>query len=217
MGYQLPELLDDARNETTTGEIAGMVAIVLALLIALRFLGLAWPALNDCSTATRTRASRCGRTSTSSRRSSTRWTPPSERPETRIAWARRRLARGRADIDFQEREPITTRGIVVIAWAGMRGVVTVAAAQTIPLGTPHRATVVLAAFLVALITLVLFGLTLPVVIRRMHFESESAEDKRDAVQALLQQVGETAIDDARAAGGADHRRRARRPGARGAR
>ncbi len=101
---------------------------------------------------------------------------------------------GRADIAFQEREPITTRGIVVIAWAGMRGAITVAAAQTIPAGTPHRATVVLAAFLVALITLVFFGLTLPVVIRRMRFESESTEEKQDAIQALLRRVGESAVD-----------------------
>ena len=69
----------------------------------------------------------------------------------------------------------------------------------------------LAAFLVALITLVLFGLTLPTVIRRMRFESESAEDKQDAVQALLRQIGESAVDTLGAAGGADHRRRAGRP------
>ena len=84
--------------------------------------------------------------------------------------------------------------MLVIAWAGMRGVVTVAAVQTIPAGTPHAATVVLAAFLVALITLVLFGLTLPTVIARMRSVRRAAEDKRDAVQALLRRIGEAAID-----------------------
>jgi len=121
-------------------------------------------------------------------------TPADEREETRLQWARRRLLRGRADIAFEEREPITARGLTAVAWAGMRGVVPVAAAQTIPVGTEHRATVVLAAFLVALITLVLFGLTLPTVIRRLGFEAESAEDKQDAVQGLLRRIGETAVD-----------------------
>lgn len=100
----------------------------------------------------------------------------------------------RADIEFNEREPITPLGSFVLAWAGMRGVVTVAAAQTIPASTAHRATVVLAAFLVALITLVLFGLSLPVVIRRCDFHSESPEERRDSVRALLKRVGESAID-----------------------
>jgi monovalent cation/hydrogen antiporter len=76
----------------------------------------------------------------------------------------------------------------------MRGVVTVAAAETIPAGTPHRDSVVLAAFFVALITLVLFGLTLPGLIARMGFETESPEDQRDAVRSLLRRVGTSAID-----------------------
>jgi CPA1 family monovalent cation:H+ antiporter len=120
--------------------------------------------------------------------------PAGAREENRVAWARKRLARGRADADFEEREPITGRGLLVLAWAGMRGVVTVAAAQTIPAGTPHRDTVVLAAFVVALITLVLFGISLPAVIAKMRFRPESSEDKRDSVQALMRQIGEAAID-----------------------
>ena len=35
MGYQLPELVDAARDETTTGEITGLVALVVGLLVAL--------------------------------------------------------------------------------------------------------------------------------------------------------------------------------------
>jgi monovalent cation/hydrogen antiporter len=97
-------------------------------------------------------------------------------------------------VAFAEREPITARGYVAIGWAGMRGVVTVAAAQTIPAGTEHRATVVLAAFLVALITLVFFGLTLPLVITRMRFAAVSSEEKLSSFQALLRQVGESAVD-----------------------
>jgi len=193
MGYQLPELVDDARAETTLGEITALVLLVVGLLVVLRFLGLAWPALqgrfgrNDRTEQVRAQLDQFEEHLDSME-------PSGAREENRLAWARKRLARGRADADFEEREPITGRGLLVLAWAGMRGVVTVAAAQTIPAGTPHRATVVLAAFIVALITLVLFGLSLPVVIARMRFSSESAEDKRDSVQALMRQIGEAAID-----------------------
>jgi len=193
MGYQLPELVDAARAETTAGEMAGLVAVVVGLLVVLRFVGLLWPAV----------ASRFGRGDRHEQQR-TRLTkfeealdalnPESEREETRLAWARRRLARGRADVEFEEREPLTSRGMLVLAWAGMRGVVTVAAVQTIPPDVPHVATVVLAAFLVALFTLVVFGLTLPWVIARLKFRSETAEEKRDATQALLRRIGESAID-----------------------
>ncbi|GAA1672243.1 sodium:proton antiporter [Kribbella yunnanensis] len=193
MGYQLPELVDAARAETTVGEITGLVLIVVALLVVLRFIGLAWPALSgrfgrgDRNEQQRSRL-------TQFEEALDAMNPESDREESRLAWARRRLARGRADVEFEEREPLTSRGTLVLAWAGMRGVVTVAAVQTIPAGTPHVATVVLAAFLVALFTLVVFGLTLPWVIARMKFQSESREDKRDATQALLRRIGESAID-----------------------
>lgn len=193
MGYQLPELIDAARSETTVGEITGIVLLVVGLLVAIRFLGLAWPAW-------RLRVSRRGRTEEFSakldrfeQRLET-MEPVGERAETRVAWARRRLASGRAEVEFEKREPLTRRGLLVIAWAGMRGVVTVAASQTIPVQTPHRSTIILAAFFVALITLVLFGLTLPRLIAAMSFPGESREDKRDATGALMRRIGGAAID-----------------------
>jgi CPA1 family monovalent cation:H+ antiporter len=192
MGYQLPELVDDARTETTTGEITGLVLLVVGLLVVLRFLGLAWPYLQGRFGRNRHDQIHAQLDQFEQRLEAIE--PAGEREENRVAWARKRLARGRADVAFEEREPITGRGLLVLAWAGMRGVVTVAAVQTIPAGTPHRATVVLAAFIVALITLVAFGLSLPAVIARMHFRPETDEDKRDAVQALMRQIGEAAID-----------------------
>jgi CPA1 family monovalent cation:H+ antiporter len=49
----------------------------------------------------------------------------------------------------------------VISWAGMRGVVTLAAAFTLPEDTPERSTLVLAAMTVTVATLLLQGLSLP--------------------------------------------------------
>lgn len=193
MGYQLPELIDAARSETTLGEITGLVLLVVGLLIAIRLLGLAWPAW-------RRRVRHGGRAEEFTAKLDQfeqqleTMEPSGERAENRLAWARRRLARGRAEVEFEKREPLTRRGMLVIAWAGMRGVVTVAAAQTVPVGTPHRSTMILAAFFVALITLVLFGLTLPRLIAAMDFPGESKEDKRDATGALMRRIGGAAID-----------------------
>lgn len=193
LGYQLPMLIDDAKAETSTGEVVGMVALVLAALVALRFAGLAWPALvgrygpSDRSERVRERLDQI------EQRVDT-WEPKDDREETRLRWARRRIARASADIAFEEREPITARGYVVLAWAGMRGVVTLAAAQTIPSGTPHRDTVVLVACLVAMVSLALFGLTLPALIRRMDFPSADPAERRDDLLTLMRQIAEDATD-----------------------
>jgi Na+/H+ antiporter len=55
----------------------------------------------------------------------------------------------------------------VVSWAGMRGVVTLAAAFAVPPEVPGRETIVFLAFFVTVATLLLHGLTLPVVIRRL--------------------------------------------------
>ncbi|WP_436697537.1 cation:proton antiporter [Nocardioides sp. BYT-33-1] len=193
LGYQLPALVDDARAETSVGQVVGMVSLVLATLVALRFAGLAWPALmgrfgpGDRSTRMRERLDQIEQQVST-------WEPKDDREENRLRWARRRIARANADVAFEEREPITARGYLVLAWAGMRGVVTLAAAQTIPSGTPHRDTVVLVACLVAMVSLALFGLSLPALIRRMRFPTDDPADRRDDVLTLMRQIGEDATD-----------------------
>ena len=55
----------------------------------------------------------------------------------------------------------------MISWSGMRGVVTLAAAFAIPETVPGRETIVFLAFFVTVATLLLHGLTLPTVIRKL--------------------------------------------------
>ncbi len=65
----------------------------------------------------------------------------------------------------------------VIAWAGMRGVVTLAAAFILPQDTPQRPVLVLAAFVVVAGTRVVQGMTLPPLIRRLRLpKPDPAED-----------------------------------------
>jgi CPA1 family monovalent cation:H+ antiporter len=56
----------------------------------------------------------------------------------------------------------------VLGWAGMRGVVTLAAAFVIPVGVPHRDVLLLIAFAVTAGTLFIQGLSLPWLARRLR-------------------------------------------------
>ncbi|GEA83347.1 MAG: cation:proton antiporter [Cellulomonas sp.] len=91
-----------------------------------------------------------------------------------------------------ERDSLSARESAVVSWAGMRGVVTLAAAAAIPAtmdGAPfeHRATIQLAAYTVALGTLLLQGLTLPWVITRLGVGS-AQEEAADAKQEAAMRV-----------------------------
>jgi CPA1 family monovalent cation:H+ antiporter len=82
----------------------------------------------------------------------------------------------------------------VIAWAGMRGVVTLAAAFILPADTPERAVLVLAAFVVVAGTLVVQGMTLPVLVRWLRLPPPDPAE--DALQeaAVLNDMGKVALE-----------------------
>jgi CPA1 family monovalent cation:H+ antiporter len=75
---------------------------------------------------------------------------------------------------------------LVVAWGGMRGAVSLAAALAIPLTTdagtpfPQRDLIIFLTFCVILGTLVVQGLTLPAVIRAAHLEPDHRDEKEDA-------------------------------------
>ena len=82
---------------------------------------------------------------------------------------------------------------LVIGWAGLRGVVTLAAAFLIPVGVPFRDTLVLAAMVVTAGTLLLQGLTLPLLVHALNLRGPDA--RSDALQAatVLQTSSNAAI------------------------
>jgi CPA1 family monovalent cation:H+ antiporter len=81
----------------------------------------------------------------------------------------------------------------VVSWTGIRGVVTLAAAFVLPVETPQRPVLVLAALVVVGGTLLVQGLTLPVLVRRVHLPGPDAA--RDALQeaALLSRAARAGI------------------------
>jgi CPA1 family monovalent cation:H+ antiporter len=86
---------------------------------------------------------------------------------------------------IRARDPIQSwRYPAVLSWAGMRGVVSLAAAFAIAPGVPHREQLVFLAFFVTVGTLLLHGLTLPTLIQRLGVRGEeSAADALAEAQA----------------------------------
>jgi CPA1 family monovalent cation:H+ antiporter len=77
---------------------------------------------------------------------------------------------------------------LVISWAGMRGIVTLAAALALPEGFPSRDLIVLTAFLVVLGTLLIQGLTLKTLLRalKLHDGDPVAREERSARQRMFE-------------------------------
>ncbi|WP_420040820.1 cation:proton antiporter [Gordonia sp. MP11Mi] len=87
-----------------------------------------------------------------------------------------RIDRRLADIAYYRAESIGTREGFVVVWAGMRGVVTLAAAQTLPADTPYRSMLVLLAFFVAVGSLLIQGGTLAAFVRWMRLPDHGAQE-----------------------------------------
>ena len=95
-----------------------------------------------------------------------------------VAFARAALFRRNRD-DDTELPPWSHT--VVIGWAGLRGVVTLAAAFLLPLEIPERDILIFAAMVVTAGTLLLQGLTLPALVRKLKIRGP--DTRSDALQA----------------------------------
>ena len=89
---------------------------------------------------------------------------------------------------------------LVFGWAGIRGVVSLAAALSIPLllsdgeAFPHRNLILFITFVVILVTLVLQGLTLPWLIRKLSVKSDQANSELDQEKILQKKITQYSIN-----------------------
>jgi len=94
------------------------------------------------------------------------------------------------------------KAVALVAWTGMRGIVTLASALALPLTLdggapfPYRAEIILIGMCVIMLTLVLQGLTLSPLIKAFRFEPETAhhEEERHARREALRR-GAEALED----------------------
>jgi CPA1 family monovalent cation:H+ antiporter len=116
-------------------------------------------------------------------------------------WASKRL---------RERDPYPPwQNVVIVAWTGMRGVVSLAAALALPLATnsgspfPERDLIIFLTFCVILVTLVLQGLTLPLIIRWLKVSDDASTEREEmearlrAAEAGLERLNELIAEDSR--------------------
>jgi len=121
-----------------------------------------------------------------------------ERRERRVDSMRDRVARALADFDYYHSSPLGWKHGTIIVWAGMRGVVTLAASQTIPRTVDDRPIFIYIAFLVALVSLMLQGFTLPWLVKRLkldeiHDSNDIPEQER--LDAELRGAAASALAD----------------------
>jgi len=108
-----------------------------------------------------------------------------------------RVAQSLADIDYFVREPLGWREGMAVVWAGMRGAVTVAAAQTLPDDTPMRSVLVLVAYTVAALSLLVQGGTIGPLVRRLAPQVDSvalaqlAATEQDRMIALMRTTADS--------------------------
>jgi monovalent cation/hydrogen antiporter len=88
-------------------------------------------------------------------------------------------------------QPPTLGSGIVVSWAGMRGIVSLAAAFALPEGFPFRGVIVLTAFAVVLGTLVVQGLTLRPLIRLLNLPDDDPVGRE--VEIARQRAVEAAL------------------------
>ncbi len=101
---------------------------------------------------------------------------------------------------IRARDPMPApRNVFLVSWAGMRGVVSLAAALALPDEIPERNLLIFLTFAVILATLVGQGLTLPIVIRALritadrradHEEAQARQATAEAAVARIEQLAE---------------------------
>lgn len=196
MGLELRDILDEV-HEADLGVgravLYGILTLTVLTLIRFAFLVPLLLGLRRHEQRAADRARRVGHWLERLRRAR-----GDDRPSRRERRAARILQRRRADIEALRSQGLGWRGGLVLGWAGMRGVVTLAAAQSLPSGTPYRAQLVLIAFTVAIASLLVNGGTLPAVIRLSGIRgSDEVEDERDLAELVseLADAGIRALDE----------------------
>ncbi|MEV0678762.1 sodium:proton antiporter [Actinosynnema sp. NPDC050436] len=183
MGLQLATVLDEVRREHTgLGPAVGIAACALAVTLLVRAAYVApllWALRRRAShgQALQPRIAEAGERLEAGEPVRSRRLRRREPTERELARFATRVRRALADIDYLISQPLGAREGVVVVWAGMRGAVTVAAAQTLPADAPHRPLLVFVAFTVATLSLLVQGGTVGPLVSRLF---PTRADERDA-------------------------------------
>jgi monovalent cation/hydrogen antiporter len=91
-----------------------------------------------------------------------------------------------------ERTSRNSREDFVLAWCGMRGLATIALVLALPANTPERGELVLITFAIIVTTLVLPGLTLPWVVKRLQVTADASLEEA-AIRRLSKRAAKASL------------------------
>jgi CPA1 family monovalent cation:H+ antiporter len=196
MGAQLPEILEGVRHSKdpitiTESVLIGLLAAGILILLRFLFVGPLLVIIRRRGARTERQHQRWGARIEAFLRSPLADTRSQKRKD-RVQEIYER--RGN-DIAQLRAEGLGWRGGVVLAWTGMRGVVTLAAAQTLPDdgSISYRPQLILIAFTVAVVTLLLQGTTLPLVIKWTGIQGIDEVEDRKSLAGLLDEIGQAGL------------------------
>ena len=209
MGLEMHTVIDQVRAEH--GSVGGAVAIAalaFVMIIAVRSVFVAWSLWLLRRRERRSGSTRTRIESAQDRMSELGTRPPPVRPgsspeeqaarvEQRTEQFQTRVSRALADLDYLADQRLGWREGVILVWAGMRGAVTLAAAQSLDRDIPQRDILVLIAFTVAAGTLLIQGGTLGWLARRLGLAHHGHvdEDTPTALRADLVDAASARLDD----------------------
>lgn len=217
VGLELPALAADLVVRGGSVAQAALLAVVAATIaIALRAGFVAWsvwslarrnrrgPAvrehltdlqdqLTDGQMPTIGNEDRSGRQERRVRRLSLRAKSEGQSTEAQLGRWQQLVGRRLADIDYLAAEQFGWREGVILVAAGMRGAVTIAAAQSLPAGTPSRSLLILAATLVAVGTLVIQGGSLSWLVKRLGLSGHPGDGDPEQWSALQADLARAAV------------------------
>lgn len=192
MGLQVSALVDDVQDEHVGGAWRALLLAAVALVVALAIRAV-YVAIIVLAEKRRQRRSPHVRETLDA------WSSRVEhREHPRADRIRTRLRRASADVDFYDSSPMGRRQGLVLVWAGLRGAVTLAAAQTLPADSDQRSLLILVAFFVALLSLVVQGGTLARLVGALGIGGMTGTDPAewDRLNARLREVGGTVLAEA---------------------
>lgn len=190
MGYEMPVLIRDVievEREGVGGPLS-LALVVCGVLVVLRMLFI-FPLVQWISHRERFAEAQSTMWRAEVERLIAEGKSPEERTFAERRWKRKIRTRV-ADVEALSNTQLGAKEGLVLGWAGMRGVITVAAAQTLPSDVAHRSELILIAYFVAVITLVGQGATLPLLIRRLGIRGTSEQASRRELAQLLSEIAE---------------------------
>jgi len=199
MGLEMHNLADDSRHSSLHIAHLLLLAVgVVVLLIVLRMLFMYFVTWRLAAALPRQQARAQGMRRIADR---VHTRPPSEdaRVSSRMRRFERAVRRSEADAQHARDQGLDWHGATILGWSGMRGVVTLAAAQSIPTSIEFRSQLVLIAFFAAVITLLLHGLSLPGLIRKLRPSGPTADQRSTELTSLYTDLMESGEEALRAA------------------